>query len=222
MSKFVNRVGETNIMKCGLLAEIIHYNNARDITVKFSDGNIRVGVPYDSFKKGILKSTTNRRKNLEVGDKYVSNSGFKYEVVKKLSNNRAVVRFEDGIEHDYCISSVKSGSIAHPSQSRFKRDKSLYIGETYRHTSGELMTIIGYRSSTDIDIRFEDGTIVHNKSYGSFRRGEISKFDKPYRERVIGEKLRAKNGLMMEIIACRSSIDIDIRFEDGVVVKGKR
>ena len=38
----------------------------------------------------------------------------------------------------------------------------------------------------------------------------------------VGEKNRAKNGLMMEIIAYRSACDIDVEFEDGEKVYNRR
>ena len=36
-----------------------------------------------------------------------------------------------------------------------------------------LMTIIAYRNSNDIDIQFEDGTIVQHRDYRSFSEGCI-------------------------------------------------
>lgn len=35
------------------------------------------------------------------------------------------------------------------------------------------MQIVGYRNCEDIDVRFEDGTILHNVQYGNFKRGTI-------------------------------------------------
>ena len=35
------------------------------------------------------------------------------------------------------------------------------------------MTIIKYRKSEDIDIQFEDETIVKNKTYNNFKKGNI-------------------------------------------------
>ena len=35
------------------------------------------------------------------------------------------------------------------------------------------MTIIGYRNGNDIDIQFEDGTIVKNRIYRRFKEGKI-------------------------------------------------
>lgn len=219
----VSRIGESKLMNCGLYAEIIDYNSSVDMTVRFSNDVVRNNVRYLDFKKGILKPTKRSIIRLKVGDEFTSNSGLHYIIVKRLENRRALVRFDDGVEHDYNISNILIGAIAHPSQSLFKREKSSYIGETSRHTSGELMTIIAYRSCTDIDIKFEDGTIVYGKAYGSFKTGEIAKIsNKELSDIRIGEENIAKNGLRMTIIAYRSSTDIDIKFEDNVIVTNKR
>ena len=37
------------------------------------------------------------------------------------------------------------------------------VGETNRALNGMMMTIIAYRNSKDIDIQFEDGTIIKKK-----------------------------------------------------------
>ena len=47
-------------------------------------------------------------------------------------------------------------------------------GEKRIMNCGMEAEIICYRSSTDIDVRFADQTIIKNKSYGSFVRGCIS------------------------------------------------
>lgn len=47
------------------------------------------------------------------------------------------------------------------------------VGEINYNKQGEKMTIIRYRISNDIDIQFEDGSIVYNKCYGHFKKGLI-------------------------------------------------
>lgn len=46
-------------------------------------------------------------------------------------------------------------------------------GETNVATNGQIMTIIEYRTADDMDIQFEDGTIVYNKSYDKFKKGMV-------------------------------------------------
>jgi len=47
-------------------------------------------------------------------------------------------------------------------------------GEVRKMNNGMTAKIVAYRSSRDIDIQFEDGTIVYNKTYGSFKKGLIA------------------------------------------------
>lgn len=92
------------------------------------------------------------------------------------------------------------------------------VGEVNRANNGMLMKIVAYRLNDDIDVQFENGITVYNKAYGDFKKGHIGL---PQQDRT-GEVRRANNGMMMKIIAYRSSYDIDIQFEDGAVVYNKR
>ena len=44
------------------------------------------------------------------------------------------------------------------------------IGEISYNNQNLQMKVIGYRNSMDIDIQFEDGTIVKNRTYDSFKK----------------------------------------------------
>ena len=84
-------------------------------------------------------------------------------------------------------------------------------------------TCIAFRSTRDIDVQFEDGTIVKHKSSSSFRDGKIAN---PNVSRVHSSKaniegmtLRMNNGMNATCIAYRGSLDIDVQFEDDSIVK---
>lgn len=99
------------------------------------------------------------------------------------------------------------------------------IGETSKASNGMILTIIDYRLNNDIDVMFEDGYIVKHTRYDHFRSGRIrhkSKIKHSDLPKVrLGEKQLSKTGLWMTIIAYRSNVDIDIQFEDGVIVEHK-
>lgn len=46
-------------------------------------------------------------------------------------------------------------------------------GEVGVNKNGERMTIIRYGGALDIDVQFDDGTIVEHRRYGAFLKGEI-------------------------------------------------
>ncbi|WP_291632131.1 hypothetical protein, partial [Clostridium sp.] len=83
------------------------------------------------------------------------------------------------------------------------------------NNQGLKMTIISYRNNNDIDIQFEDGTIIYNKSYGNFKKGNI----KYPIENKIGETNINNQGLKMTIISYKKYSDIDVQFEDGTIVE---
>lgn len=103
------------------------------------------------------------------------------------------------------------------------------IGETNKASNGMLITIIAYRRADDIDVQFEDGYIVLHTKYAQFRTGRIkhknkltnSQLNSEYCSSRVGETNRSKTGLLMTIIKYRTNIDIDIKFEDGYIVKHK-
>lgn len=59
-----------------------------------------------------------------------------------------------------------------PMQTISKQQGSERLGEIRENSQGELMEIVAYRSSTDIDILFRDtGNILKHQTYGNFKRG---------------------------------------------------
>lgn len=49
------------------------------------------------------------------------------------------------------------------------------LGQQVRAGNGELMTIIAYRGSKDVDVQFEDGTVVEHVLYQNFVKGYVEK-----------------------------------------------
>ena len=93
------------------------------------------------------------------------------------------------------------------------------IGESRKMNCGMLATIIKYINSDDIDVKFEDETIVKNKSYYHFTRGEIS--NPNYYKKFIGLKNTMNCGMECEIVRWGYCDDIDVIFSDGTLVKNK-
>ena len=97
-------------------------------------------------------------------------------------------------------------------------------GETNIATNGMKMTIIACRNNADLDVQFEDGYIAVHKTYYNFKKGNIKNPNAvdAVNASYIGKKMMAKNGLMMEVIAYRGSMDIDVRFEDGYIAEHRK
>lgn len=147
-----------------------------------------------------------------VGEVNRANNGMLMKIVAYRSCKSIDVQFENGVTvYNKVYWDFKRGVLGLP-----RRDRT---GEVRRSNNGRLMKVVAYRSSKDIDIQFEDGTLVCNKTYNNFRTGKINN-PSIYFSRE-GEVNRANNGLLMKIIAYRNNQDIDIQFEDGTVVKNR-
>ena len=96
------------------------------------------------------------------------------------------------------------------------------LGETKMMNCGMEATIIRYGGCNDIDVRFEDGSMVEHKACSAFKRGEITNPNiKASAENRLGETRMMNCGMEATIIRYGNTGDIDVRFEDGEVVVHK-
>ena len=158
-----------------------------------------------------------------IGKTAIANNGLKMTIIGGVSLADITVQFEDGaIVTHKCHSAFKRGRIAHPTVKSIRHQnipKISRVGEQSISYNGEKVVIVAYRHCKDIDVQFEDGTIV-NTTYESFLCRKL-KNPNFYKTNYIGNTSVAVNGLKMTVIAYRTSKDIDVRFEDGVVVRHK-
>lgn len=82
------------------------------------------------------------------------------------------------------------------------------------------MTVIRFNTSLDLDVMFEDGTVIRNKSYDNFKKGLIYNPSRLEIKRLNETKIN-NQGLLMKIIDYRNCTDLDIQFEDGTIVKNR-
>ena len=201
-----SRIGETVKANNGQMMTIIAYRNYADIDVQFEDGNIVKNREYGKFKKGQIRNL-----NVHIGETSISTKGQKMTVIGWNNSNHIDVKFEDGtIVKNTFYQSFKNGQITNP-------NFIARVGEEKISKTGEKMTIIAYRSTYDIDVQFEDGTIISNRLYSEFKKDKI-KNPNFYRNSKIGEEIINKQGLKMKIIDCESSAKITVQFEDGTIV----
>ena len=208
------RLGETNINNNGQKMTIVNYRNANDIDVEFEDGAIVKNTTYNSFIEGIIRNP-NVYKN-RIGETIIAFNGEKMTIIAYRSFNDIDVEFEDGtIVTNKSYGNFKKGMI------KKEKNKLQHLGEVSitDNKKKEKITIVAYRNAEDIDVKFEDGTIVTNKSYYNFQMGKIGRHNK--HNQRIGETNIANNGEKMTIIAYRNAKSVDIKFEDGTVVVNK-
>lgn len=163
-----------------------------------------------------------------IGEEMTATNGQKMKIIDYRSAIDIDVQFEDGtVVKNKQYASFKKGSILNPNFAQHKDDR---LGETAINKYGQRMTIIAYRDSRDIDVKFDDNSIARNQRYGHFKDGTLmspilfreKKAEQQQYMNRVGEESIASNGQKMKIIAYRSATDLDVQFEDGVIAKNKQ
>ena len=209
------RLGETRVMNCGMKATIIRYGNAMDIDVRFGDGTIVKNRTYSAFKKGGM---VNPNFNPRLRETNMMNCGMEATIIRYNTCKDFDVRFEDGAIatcRDY--KRFRKGGIAHPSTTAEGR-----LGETRMMSCGMKATIIRYENADDINICFEDGKVIEHKTYRAFKKGYIAHTStKVSAEDRLGETRMMNCGMEAAIVRYGNNTDIDVCFEDGTIVEHK-
>ena len=84
--------------------------------------------------------------------------------------------------------------------------------------NGQIITIVNYHNSLDVDVMFDDGTLVEHIQMSKFKNGEVRNpnFQK---NKILSATYTANNGQYMRVIAYRDHYDMDVQFEDGTIVE---
>lgn len=155
------------------------------------------------------------------GETHIAKNGLCMKIIECPNSHNMVVEFEDGT----IVTKVKynlfcKGIVKHPGID--PRIKPKPLGEVYMSDCGMKMTLIAYRTVRDIDIQFEDGTVVSHIQYSAFKSGHIKNPNCGYygyaKKRWLGQTFIAHNGLNMSIIDYKGTDDITVQFEDGCIV----
>ena len=227
-----NRVGETNVSTCGQIMKIVKYKDAHDIDVEFEDGTVVKHKEYKQFKKGTIKNPNCGIYDIylkRLGEITTSTCGQKMKIIRYNNKKDIDVEFEDGtiVEHQ-SYAHFNSGRITNPEYRKkaaeiIKQEK---VNETSTSSAGQKMKIIRYGGCDDIDIEFEDGTIVYKQKYSCFKKGLIR--NPNYNPDNIRAKQKNegsisinKNGLKMKLIKYHNAKNCDVLFQDGIIIENR-
>lgn len=225
-----HRKGETIRAKNGQLMTIIAYRSSRDIDVQFEDGTIVQHRQYHEFKKGWIKNP-NIPARSHIGETNIAKNGQKMTIVAWRAYKDIDVQFEDGTVvcnrayHIFQEGYIKNPNAEYgPNIQRTINAKNRHIGEIRTAKNGLKMTLIAYRTSEDIDVRFEDGVEVFHRDYSSFDKGNIGhpnislqRSCQHIRTDRIGESTLALNGLKAAIVEYKNYNTMRVKFETGYI-----
>lgn len=112
-------VGDTFKTNCQGTVEVIYYNNANDIGVRFSDGYER-STTSGNIRKGKIRHPNRpvlhngKRKSgeaIQLGREYTSNAGNKFTVISYVSAQEIGVVFESGYSTTASAQRIHNGSV---------------------------------------------------------------------------------------------------------------
>ncbi len=215
------RTGKMNVMKNGMQCTIITYRNASNIDVQFEDGTIVKHKTFKCFQRGNIANPNISIKDKRIGMSLTMNCGMKATIIDYRNSQDIDVQFEDGtiVEH-IAFARFKKGELK-------KSIKDKRIGMSLTMNCGMKATIIDYHNCSDINVQFEDGTVVKHRAFAQFKNKQIANPNiliirpNPLKDKRKGMSLMMNCDMKATIIAYRNSQDIDIQFEDGIIVKHK-
>lgn len=171
------RIGEISKATNGMTLKITEYRNYNDIDVMFVEDGYKVfHTAYDVFKTGQIKNPNlcaQNRKNEHLHERFMTNEGEEIEIIDWEKYSNVTVKFQDGSTKQTDYRSICNGNVAKPGNRVPIEDIKTRIGETSLANCGQTMIIIAAKSSTDIDVRFENGDIVKHTKYHDFKTGRI-------------------------------------------------
>lgn len=182
-------------------------SNSIDLTSWFTDS---------SEEKTEKNKEKDRAQFLEqkLGVTKMMNCGLKATVIAYRNNADIDVQFENNVI-------VTNKRWVHFCNGQIKCPQKR-VGITKTMKCGLKATVIAYRGCRDIDVRFENGNIVSHKQWENFKRGSITYTDRnDYCKTRVGITKTMLCGLKATIIVYRNCRDIDIQFENNVIVPHK-
>lgn len=175
-----------------------------------------------------LYASLSYKRSDRVGEKSIAHCGMEMTIIEYFHHKNITIQFADGtIRNNITYQQFQQGCVAPEKHSLASiKNTTQYLGQSKQNNAGDVMTVLAYRNSNDIDIQFDDGTVVSHRSVADFNQGSIlnpnSNISRDSRLRQqapirLGEIHHNKLNEPMTIIAYRNSQDVDVQFDDGSV-----
>ena len=235
----ITRIGKINIATNKQLMIITEYDKNTDITVQFEDGTTVNHKTYDHFRIGRIGNPNNpteryqnkfkKQAESRTGTTVTAKNGMKMTIIAYRRSDDIDVQFEDDtiVKHKQYKHFLK-GKIGNPNISVEEvitdHKKNERIGESWFHNaSGMKMTIVAYRRNDDVDIKFEDGTILCHQKYWAVKNDKIRhpKYtpEQFAANRHIGQQIITKNNVLAVVTSYENCENLTVIFENGIKMK---
>lgn len=168
-------LGETKLMNCGMKATCIVYRDSNDIDVQFEDGTIVQYKSKNSFDTCSIRNP-NYSKSSCKGTVKMQNCGMNATCIAYRRANDIDVQFENGLilyhrgKGEFLDGRIRNRNLK---VKKLNLEKNSCLGETRLMNCGMKATCIAYRGTNDIDVKFEDNTVVYHRRKSHFYDGGI-------------------------------------------------
>ncbi|MCI6017881.1 MAG: hypothetical protein MRZ59_03400 [Clostridiales bacterium] len=102
-------------------------------------------------------------------------------------------------------------------------DKTSFVGQSKLQKNDMMATIIRYEGYKDVDVQFEDGTVVKHIRIDRWRNGTVQNPNKTsVKDKYIGLTKIMNCGLKATVIEYKDCKNVTVQFEDGLIKSGVR
>ena len=218
----VDHTGESRINNQGLKMTIVAYRSGHDIDVQFEDGRVVTNKYYGHFVMGKIRNPYYKS---HLGETRVNNQGVKMTIVEWRSAIDIDIQFEDGQIKKTRYEYFRDGTVSHHKyhiNSTQEKNKLYKVGEQVFNTQKQKMTLVAYRSYSDIDVQFEDGSIKTHIGYKEFKKGWVhSPSHVSHSSNIVNTEKLATCGIYMTAQAVKSYLDVTVAFATGYITHSR-
>lgn len=234
MNKNTSMQGISFLMCNGQVATCIEDRGCNDISIQFEDGTI-VKATRGNFRKGsVTNPTLGRGRTMhlkyasQLGTVKMMNCGLKCKLIKFDRWDDISVQFEDDTIVEHKIKSeFDRGNILHPSMDRHYtvRKNNSILGVRKQMNDGSFCEVIEYITSEHITVKFDDGTIIKDRTKQQFELGYIHNPSvlhvRTQETSLVGYTVLMCNGQYAECIEDLGEKNITVEFDDGYIAYNK-
>lgn len=187
---YEERIGVSARQANGLIGTVIEYKDNEHITVQLENGN-QIHTKWRYFKAGEIRKTS---ENIEerVGKTVIQNCGKALTCIVYRTFSDCDFQFEDGkiVKHKGWDAFLK-GHIGYIGKTAYGK---IRIGAVKKQKNGQTATVIDYKDTAHITVRFDDKTEL-TTTWQLFKAGKIRTFRKSESFTRVGQRKKQNDGI---------------------------
>lgn len=196
--------GDTGTNNQGLSYVVVCGKVSKKTLIRFDLDNAEVRTTKAYLRNGLPNHPTYGK--IFVGNELFDKNGDRVVVIEKLARpGMFLVKYDDGVTVSRDSTTLRSGKGHHPT-------KFIPVpGQVFETQSFGNVTVVEYKSATDVRVKFEDGVEV-KVPLARLKTGSIGH---PYSGLDLNKKYTSKSGWTLTISKYHDPRKVDIIWQDG-------